>query len=576
MFYGTMGFGRAFGSASPWLAHILSTLVVALSMSSVSARIQPWVSRLIHGKSATVRDRLIRDSGRLLMSVRSLDSVYKEFASIVSRVLDAEDVRILVLQGSEFEEAFPADGTKTAFSESHPIVRRVIRIPEPTPRYSVERESPTVERNELMEAMDQSDIHLFAPVLLPNGVGALVLMGARSTGFFYGGQEIDLIRNLCDQFGFALDNARLYTEVEEGKRYNETILESLSSGVIACDARRRITLLNREAARVMGVEPAEMVGRPADALPAGLTEMMENALGGGNGAREAEITLPGEPVRYLRVTSSVFTGIEGRRLGALLVVTDVTALRRMEDTMRRADRLASVGTLAAGMAHEIKNPLVTIKTFVQVLPRAFDDPEVRETFCPLIESEVSRIDTVVNSLLNFARPAKAELAPIRLHEVLVRTLRLVEPRLHSAGIEIRADLNAEDDRIEGDASLLEQVFINLYFNAADAMKSGGRLSVETRNVRMETGERDLWGAPVRVDRLRVTVRDTGHGIPPEAIGHVFDPFFTTKPEGSGLGLAISHGIVEEHGGSFEVESTVGAGAAFHVSFPPIPGKDAAA
>jgi signal transduction histidine kinase len=219
------------------------------------------------------------------------------------------------------------------------------------------------------------------------------------------------------------------------------------------------------------------------------------------------------------------------------------------------------------MAHEIKNPLVSIKTFVQVLPRAFDDPEVRATFCPLIESEVSRIDTVVNRLLNFARPAQAALQPMQLHAVLVHTLKLVEPRLKSKGITLETAFEAPTDLIEGDASLLEQVFINLYFNAVDAMSSGGRLRVETQVAQVETGDRDLWGTPVRVRRLRVSVCDTGHGIRPENLARVFDPFFSTKQEGSGLGLAIAYGIIQEHRGSFDVESHVGEGTTFHVAFP---------
>lgn len=560
--------GRMLGQSWTTVAHLAATLAVALSLSSAFEQIQPVMTRLIHGPSALIRDRLLRDSGRILMSVRALRGLYSEFASMASRLVDVESVTIFVRSDGRFSKVYPsgADGADT-LSVTDSLAALLLQSAEPVPRYSVERGRPTPERQAALRVMEAHAVHLAAPVLGSAGLDAIILMGPRTAGLFYGRQEIEIVRTLCGQFAFALVNAKLYTEVEDAKLYNEILLENLSSGVIACDAERRITLLNREAARVLGVQAGAMIGRGIDVLPPGLAEPLEQALTAGRGVRETDVVLSDGEVAHLRLSSSVFTGLEGRRLGALLVLNDVTTLRRMQDSMRRADRLASVGTLAAGMAHEIKNPLVSIKTFVQVLPRAFDDPEVRATFCPLIESEVSRIDTVVNRLLNFARPAQASLQPMQLHAVLVHTLKLVEPRLKSKGITLETAFEAPTDLIEGDASLLEQVFINLYFNAVDAMSSGGRLRLETQVAQVETGDRDLWGTSVSVRRLRVSVCDTGHGIRPENLARVFDPFFSTKQEGSGLGLAIAYGIIQEHRGSFDVESRVGEGTTFHIAFP---------
>ena len=550
------------------VAHVAATLAVAFSLSSAFAQVQPVITRMIRGPSALIRDRLLRDSGRSLMSVRALRGLYAEFASLVSRLVDVEDVVIFEKVDGRFMQVHPRVAEKGRdIGESDALVQLLAQSSEPLPRYSLERGRPAPDRTAALRAMEARSVHLAAPVLGSNRMEAMVLLGSRTAGLLYGRQEVDIVRTLCGQLAFSLVNARLYTAVEEARLYNEILLENLSSGVVACDADRKITLLNREAVRILGVPAAQLAGRGIDALPPGLAEPLEQTLTAGRGVHDADLVLSDGEVRHLRLSSSVITGLEGRRLGALLVLNDTTMLRRLEDRMRRADRLASVGTLAAGMAHEIKNPLVSIKTFVQVLPRAFDDPEVRSTFCPLIESEVSRIDTVVNHLLNFARPAKASLQPMQLHAVLVHTLRLVEPRLRSKGLTLETAFDAPTDRIEGDASLLEQVFINLYFNAVDAMSSGGRLRVETSVAQVETGDRDLWGAPVRVRRLRVTVRDTGHGIRSEDLARVFDPFFTTKSEGSGLGLAIAYGIIQEHRGSFDVESRVGEGTAFHIAFP---------
>jgi PAS domain S-box-containing protein len=561
--------GRMFGADWTILAGLVATLTVAFSLTHASARVQPYVSRLVFGESALRRDRLLHESGRRLMSVQSVTGLHREFVNLLDELVDVKSVTIMGREGRQYRERFPAAGEATALvlSDTEPLVEWLVRSGDPLPRYAVERGRDRIGRDDILRWMNDGRIHLAVPVFGAGGIDSMVLLGPRQGGHMFGRRELDDVRSVCEQFGFALANAQLYTAVEDAKLYNEILLENLSSGVIACDAERRITLLNREASRILKAPAAALAGRGIDALPPGLAEPMEQTLTAGRGVHDAELVLSDGEVTHLRLSSSVITGLEGRRLGALVVLNDVTMLRRMEDRMRRADRLASVGTLAAGMAHEIKNPLVSIKTFVQVLPRAFDDPEVRSTFCPLIESEVSRIDTVVNHLLNFARPAKASLEPTHLHAVLVHTLRLVEPRLRSKGITLETVFDAPADLIEGDASLLEQVFINLYFNAVDAMSSGGRLRVETSVAQVETGDRDLWGAPVRVRRLRVSVRDTGHGIRAADLAHVFDPFFTTKSEGSGLGLAIAYGIIQEHRGSFDVESRVGEGTSFHVAFP---------
>ncbi len=255
-------------------------------------------------------------------------------------------------------------------------------------------------------------------------------------------------------------------------------------------------------------------------------------------------------------------------LGALVVLTDITALKRLEMQIRRSDRLASLGTLSAGMAHEIKNPLVSIKTFAQLLPERYQDSDFRETFSALIGHEIDRIDSLVNQLLRFARPAKPLLRPMHVHEVLEKSLTLVGHRLYQKEIKLSRSWNADVDTIRADADQLEQVFLNFFLNAMDAMKQGGELAVAT-----EVRAADDWPSPVsrmngeNHEVLRITVRDNGEGIKGEDVPHVFDPFFTTKDYGTGLGLSVVHGIIQEHGGQIEVESEVAKGTAFHIHLP---------
>jgi signal transduction histidine kinase len=289
------------------------------------------------------------------------------------------------------------------------------------------------------------------------------------------------------------------------------------------------------------------------------------------GERQADreiIVRAGEKMSVLRASSSLFHNQNREPLGALMVLTDVTALKRLEMQIRRSDRLASLGTLSAGMAHEIKNPLVSIKTFAQLLPERYQDSDFRETFFSLIGHEVDRIDSLVNQLLRFARPAKPLLKPVHVHEVLEKALLLVGHRLYQKDIKLVRSWHAEVDTIRADADQIEQVFLNFFINALDAMKAGGSLTVSTDLTSTES-----WPAALPThagdvqEILRVTVQDDGAGIKPEDVPHVFDPFFTTKDYGTGLGLSVVHGIVQEHGGQIEVESELSRGTRFHILLP---------
>jgi signal transduction histidine kinase len=270
----------------------------------------------------------------------------------------------------------------------------------------------------------------------------------------------------------------------------------------------------------------------------------------------------------VRASSSTFHGQAGEMLGALVVLTDITALKRLELQIRRSDRLASLGTLSAGMAHEIKNPLVSIKTFAQLLPERYQDSDFRDTFSNLIGHEIDRIDSLVNQLLRFARPAKPVLKPMHVHDVLEKSLQLVGHRLYQKEIKLTRSWEADVDTIRADADQLEQVFLNFFLNAMDAMNRGGELQVTT-----EIQAATEWVTAISGTNgdsheiLRVSICDDGEGIRKEDIPHVFDPFFTTKDYGTGLGLSVVHGIIQEHGGQIEVESELKKGTAFHIHLP---------
>src|SRR5204862_1302951 len=212
----------------------------------------------------------------------------------------------------------------------------------------------------------------------------------------------------------------------------------------------------------------------------------------------------------VRASSSIFHGQQGEMLGALVVLTDITALKRLELQIRRSDRLASLGTLSAGMAHEIKNPLVSIKTFAQLLPERYQDSDFRDTFSNLIGHEIDRIDSLVNQLLRFARPAKPVLKPMHVHDVLEKSLQLVGHRLYQKEIKLTKSWEADIDTTRADADQLEQVFLNFFLNAMDAMRQGGELTVTTKIRSGDVLVSQLSAEDEEAtEALCISIRDTG-------------------------------------------------------------------
>ena len=236
-------------------------------------------------------------------------------------------------------------------------------------------------------------------------------------------------------------------------------------------------------------------------------------------------------------------------------------LKESQNTLRRADRLSSLGLLTAGLAHEIRNPLVAIRTFTQLLPERYNDAEFRDGFQGLALKEVDRICGLINDLLSFARPSRPKVVQENMNDVIDGITRILESEAKEKNVEITRDFTAGLPTVWIDREQMKQVFMNLILNAIQAMKNeGGALSISTR-----FHSRDQSGQPGQF--VQVEIRDTGVGIAEENLDHIFDPFFTNKDEGSGLGLSISHQIVQEHGGYIAVESKVGVGTSFSVNIP---------
>ncbi len=223
------------------------------------------------------------------------------------------------------------------------------------------------------------------------------------------------------------------------------------------------------------------------------------------------------------------------------------------EKMQRLDRLANLGMLSAGMAHEIKNGMVAIKTFVDLLLEKNQDSELGE----VVRHELARINAIVTQMLRIASPASADFKTVRVHEVLDHSLRLLQPQVSGKLITLQKHYRAKPDAVRGDDAQLQQMFMNLFLNALEAMGPNGTLTVSTEIAEAGSGAR----------ALKIKIQDTGMGITPENLAKLFEPFFTTKKNGTGLGLAICQRIVTEHHGAIAVQSETGKGSMFSISLP---------
>lgn len=344
-----------------------------------------------------------------------------------------------------------------------------------------------------------------------------------------------------------------YTRI---KAFSDHVVENMPIGLLACDTEERIVSFNQTAEAVLGLSAREVLGKKAgEVLPEPLTRLAEE-LRTEEEVIEKEIECPlqtGERIP-MDVSVSVLEGDDGTPLGHIILFRDLTEIQELKREVERAQRLASLGRLAAGIAHEIRNPLSSIKGFATYFGERYKDvPEDRST-AEIMVQEVERLNRVIGQLLEFARPMRVQRKPTSLQSLVQHALKMVERDAKAKHIRIHTSLSPEVHEVSIDPDRINQVFLNLYLNAIEAMENGGTLSVVLRP------DEDP-------GRVKIAISDTGAGIKKEDLVHVFDPYFTTKPSGTGLGLAIVHKIIESHRGEVRVESEPGRGTTVSITLP---------
>jgi two-component system sensor histidine kinase HydH len=347
------------------------------------------------------------------------------------------------------------------------------------------------------------------------------------------------------------------TSLTRIKAFSDHVVENMPIGLVATDSRQQVVMFNQVAESVLQLPAPSVIGKPAgQVLPAALWSQVE--AGGARGAaileKEVDCTLAGNRVIPLEIGAGRLTDESGRYLGSVLLFRDLSEVRTLRNEIARNQRLVTVGRLAAGVAHEIRNPLSSIKGFATYFRERYRENDQDAQTASILIQEVDRLNRVVGQLLEFSRPVSIVPRPVRLDRLIADIVKLVENQARAKGVTVAVDIRAGLPEVRLDADRLNQVLLNLLLNGIEATESGGGLTV-----------RGYAAADSR--RLEIQVSDTGCGIRPEDLAHVFEPYFTTKPSGTGLGLAIAHNILEAMGAEIGVQSVFGAGTTFTLKLP---------
>jgi two-component system, NtrC family, sensor kinase len=420
------------------------------------------------------------------------------------------------------------------------------------------------EAEPVRRTIEELDLNYFIACRFHDRTAAVIGLGKTVDGDYLSSDDLELLSTIAGYVAIAIENARLYQNLEQKalqierlKDFSENIVESLRIGVLTVDLEDRIESWNPQLENLLEIPRAEALRRKLDeVLPRDLAGEIIAHAAGEHVSGIYRFHLNTRSNKHLVINASIapLLAKNGARLGRLILLDDITQRVRLEDQMVQTEKLTSLGLLAAGVAHEVNTPLAVISNYIQMLAKQIPSGDPRQKTIERIVKQTFRASEIVNNLLNFSRTGGTEPVEVDLNSVLEETLTLVQHPFKSAQVNVVKNYQERLPVILGSTTRLQQVFLNLFMNARDAMPGGGMLEVRTGS---------------RNGSVEVEVTDTGAGIPPEHLKRIFDPFFTTKAtgRGTGLGLSVSYGIIKEHAGKVDVRSTPGKGTSFRLEFP---------
>ena len=554
--------------ASGAVGLILAMVVTALLFDPVRKWIQDRVDQFFYRTRYDYRRTLI-EFGRELSSETDLNALLSSVIDRLGRTLAVDRIAIFLRTGEEPEQFVLSKSV--GMGPTGKLDLTFLGVPRPEQAghlffentHQVPRETAGSQ-----ESIARLDLNYYIPCRAQQKTIAVLGLGTTAQGDFLSSEDVELLETLGGYLGIAIQNGRLYAslqqkvaEYERLKDFNENIVESINVGVMALDMEDRIESWNAQMEVMYAMPRWQALTQPVQTVfPPEFVEefyrVRQNA--GINNLYKFRLKTPAGETRTVNVAIAPLVTRKFQVIGRLVIMDDITERVELEGQLSQADKLSSIGLLAAGVAHEVNTPLAVISSYTQMLAKQLQGDPQKSGLLEKITRQTFRASEIVNNLLNFSRTSGTEFADVDVNKVITDTLALLEHQFKTAKIKVRSELTPSMSPIQGNPGRLQQVFLNLFLNAKDAMPGGGTLIIATTNG----------------DLVSVRVSDTGSGIPAEHIQRIYDPFFTTKTapkegqsRGTGLGLSVTYGIIQEHAGKIRVESTPGAGTTFALDFP---------
>jgi len=567
-------------------ALVIAILVTAALFDPLKRRIQGWVDRAFDRHRYDYRQALV-EFGRGLSSETDLQALLHSIVERLPRTLLVARVAIFLAD----------DSGRLRLADAHGLPEEIGRKGKSAERLDLgflnfdrAKDHGHIFLENAQQALhlplDQRrtaallDLNYYLPCRVAqsqevdppkNGVAesrtiAVIGLGRTLGGDFLSSEDVELLESLASYIGIALQNASLYARLEEKiveferlKEFNENIVESINVGIFAIDLSDRIESWNAQMEAMYALSRAEAIGQELRSVfPLEFIDALEGLRSdqGVHHLYKFRLTTRAGEQRTANIAIAPLLSRDFVPVGRIVLVDDITERVTLESQLAQADKLSSIGLLAAGVAHEINTPLAVISSYAQMLAKQLRGDTRLWPVLDKITQQSFRAAEIANGLLNFSRTSTTEFRSTDLNQVIRDTLSLLEHQFKTAQILVDLDLAKDLPPIHGNPGKLQQVFLNLLLNAKEAMPGGGRLRVAT----------------LVNSHVEALVSDSGSGIAPEHLKRIYDPFFTTKnmpgdKRGTGLGLSVSYGIIQEHAGKIHVESAIGAGTTFHLEFP---------
>ena len=570
---------------------IAAVIVTGILFDPLKRMIQGRVDRVFDQKRFDYRETLV-EFGRSLNAQTDLGTLVQSIVERLPQTLLVTRVAVFLADSDELDE-----NQHFTLVASHGLTQRAGQVPGQGEKFDLDFlnfdrrgadshiffDTPQAVLRLPQRQRDAAatlDLNYYLPCRASRHEGgglrtiAVIGLGRTDDGDFLSSEDVELLESLAGYIGIAIQNAQLYrrlqqqiTDFERLKDFNENIVESINIGVFAVDLQDRIESWNAQMEVMYALPRAEALRRPlSEVFPADFLDRFDRlrAEQGTSTIYKFRFTTPAGEARTANITIAPLLNRDFQAVGRIVIVDDLTDRMHLEAQLTQAEKLSSIGLLAAGVAHEVNTPLAVISSYTQMLAKQLKADPNSQHLTPVLDKitkQTFRASEIVNGLLNFSRTGPGDLGRVDINAMLRDTVTLLEHQMRSGRVETTLDLEPNLPAIQGNLGKLQQVVVNLLMNAKDAMQDRGSGHITVATVH-------------RSGIIEIRVADDGAGMSPETLRRIYDPFFTTKGtpkegqrKGTGLGLAVTYGIMQEHAGKISVQSTVGEGTEFCLEFP---------